>query len=101
MKQIRIINYALNAIALSLAHVRSVFCGPCSKPALADLMENSYYNTKVYEHPNKSMVTDFCKDIWSNQGTCCDGKDAFQFTSNWLSSVKKNAKETKVIVPTF
>lgn len=72
-------NLALNifySLVFGFAHIGQVLCGPCSKPALKDIRENSYYNVKVFEHPNKSMFTDFCRETWRNSGTCCDGKDA-------------------------
>ena len=46
-------------------------------------------------------MTDFCNEVWSKEGTCCDGKDMFQFVTNWLTAFKKNFNETRVIVPIF
>lgn len=62
--------------------------GPCSKIGLKEIMENKFYNVKTFDHPSRSVITDFCQSSWMDQGTCCDGKDALQFTINWLSSVK-------------
>ena len=35
------------------------------------------------------------------KGTCCNEKDAEQFTLNWLDTVKNNANSTRMVVPLF
>ena len=71
-----VIHSVFQALSVVYLQLRRVLCGPCSKPGLQDIVENSFYNVKVFEHPNKSVVTDFCRETWSTSGTCCDGKDA-------------------------
>lgn len=91
----------LSFIPMIILLIQESLQSGCSKPAIKELKENLYYNVKLFDSPKKESSGGFCNQVWMEKGTCCNEKDAEQFTLNWLDTVKNNANSTRMVVPLF